>query len=157
MMNWIKRLFKKNNNQDWTVIEQGGQTSFVSSEIMKYFKSKLPNPSPNDLSSLIEDTVKIIISERIVEVGKDELKSLLVIEDKEVIKIAGQNFEILDEPKGHLIDNGCFIFDFVTKNGEKSQIEYFGVGLIRWVKKWKEDAGLKNPLTFLEWLKNLMA
>jgi len=155
MINWIKKILNTNTKSDWKVINNNGQKTVISPEVMNHFNSNLPNPDPADLKKLIDKTVKIIVLERIIEIGRDELQFLLEINNKEKIKITGQNLEIESKPQGHLLDSGYFIFDFFMENDEKYRIEFLGAGLIRWKKKWKEDAKLKNPLVFLEWLSGL--
>ncbi len=156
MINWIKKVFfNEHKKSDWTVINNNGRKTVISPEVMEFFNSKLPSPEPQDLKDLIDETEKIIISERIIEVGRYELKTLIVLDNSEQIKIAGQKLDILSEPQGHLLDGGHYMFDFVTKNEENHRIEYMGSVQIRWKEKWKEDAKLKDHVGLLEWLQDL--
>lgn len=151
MIKWIKKIFKKDN---WTIINDGEQKTVISPEVTEFFNSKLPSPDPMDLKKIIEEAKKIIVSERIVSVGRDELIPLIIVNDMEQIKMLGQKLNILSEPGGHLLDGGHYMFDIVTKNS-KHRIEYMGDVEIRWKEKWKEDAILKDHIGLLEWFKEV--
>ncbi len=153
MKNRIKRLFNKKT--DWTLIEKDGNKTLVSPDVMDFFNSKLPNPQPFDLSNLIDQTEKITISERKIEIGKIDFNVVAVLDKEDQIKTAGEKLDITTEPLGHVLDSGSYIFDFTTKSGENHFIEYMGSIQIRWKEKWKEDAQLKNHIGLLEWLNDL--
>ncbi len=155
MFKRIKKLLSKNKKSDFTVINNGDSKIVISSEVMAYFNSTLPSPNPKDLEKLIDETVKIIISDRIVEVGRDELFPICDINDKKGIEKAGEHLAIQQEPGGHILDGGYTIFDFYTKQKETHRIEFLGAGSIRWKEKWKEDARLKDGKKFLDWLYDL--
>jgi len=60
MLTWIKRLLGSNNNNDFTVIENGDRKVVISAEVMDYFNSTLPSPNPKDLEQLIHEITKCL-------------------------------------------------------------------------------------------------
>ena len=117
-----------------------------------YFVSDLPDPAQKDLDDLFDKTKSIRISQRTFD--ENPPKVILVIDDANTLKDVKDNFAIRDESPGHVMCIGTYLFDFITQNDEKHQIEYLGYGAIRWEKAWKDDAQLENPHQFLEWLAN---
>lgn len=160
MLNWLKKIFKKETNQPslddlFVTVQNGNSTTLYDKKMVEYLKSELPNPAQKDLDTLFKSTKEIIISERVSENSRLVEKEIVRRHTKEDIKIVQEKLVLKEEPRGHLMCIGSYYFNFKDDKGEVNKIEYLGYGSVRWESKWKNDASLSNPLAFLEWLTEL--
>ena len=177
MKNWFKKTFGKKEekkNQVFTAVKNESGTSLSDQQTVEYLQSELPNPTQNALSKLIENTESIIISKKEANGNKKEKVPITingitteieanVIEDVKIHEVTDPKeiqsirkvFVISDESKGHLMAVGDYAFDFIDKQGSSIKIEYLGFGAIRIEKIFKNDAELKKPIAFLNWLASI--
>jgi len=158
MKNWLKKIFgKKENEPTYKVVKKDGATKVYDQLTLEYLNSKLPNPNQAQLAALFDATETLILSRRVQEKNSNRLipEEILRITDKKVLQNCKAIFEISDDSKGHLMSIGTYLFDFVLQDGTVHQIEYLGYDALRFRKSWKNDAHLKKPQAFLEWLYTL--
>lgn len=82
-------------------------------------------------------------------------KELFQIDDeKKIIKIKSL-FEVQDTSNGSLRTSGEYYFEFESRDGQKTKVEYLPGGRLRSNELWKNDAILKRPMELLNWLASL--
>lgn len=177
MKNWFKRIFgkkEKENKPLFKEVREGNNVSLYDQQTVDYMESKLENPTQEKFFKLIEDSDKIIISKReanknkvvktpitlngkttYIEGNPVENVNIEEISKPEEIQEVLKHFEILDETKGHLMCVGNLMFEFINNNGNTIEVEYLGFGHLRIEKLFKDDAELKRPMEFLNWLNSI--
>lgn len=154
---WKNTAAKKGKLFGFKKVEKENKTTFYDKKTVDYLESELPNPTQQQFSTLIEGTASIIVSK--MEVNNStrhiEPKTILEIKEAEELNDVIKKFEIKDESSGHLMTIGDYRFDFITSTGQKITVEFLGAGCIRIAKHFKNDAELKQPDAFLEWLNSI--
>lgn len=154
---WKNTAAKKGKLFGFLKVEKESKTTFYDKKTVDYLESELPNPTQKQFTALIENTASIIISKMEVNNSTRQLepKTVAEIKEPEQLKASIEKFEIKDESSGHLMTIGDYRFDFITSTGQKITVEYLGEGCIRLAKYFKNDAELKQPDAFLEWLNSI--
>lgn len=139
---------------------ENGSGGLMDQLFSSYLVSELPDPKQQDLSDITNNTTKIEVFtyEQGAEVEggghsmvKKVQKEIIGLELKELLSC----FEIKEDKFSHLMSVGKFHFTFFSENNVLGEIEYLGDGVIRWSKKWKEDATLINKSKMENTLKKL--
>ena len=177
MRNWFKKLFRKKekkNTQLFKEVREGNNVKLYDQQTVDYLESELQDSTQDKFLKLIAKSEKIIISKK--EANKDKIVKTPIIANGKTIEIEGhpvesikfieitetqelqviqKHFEILNESKGHLMCVGNLLFEFIDKKGNSVEVEYLGFGHIRMKKVFKNDAELKRPMEFLNWLDSI--
>lgn len=175
MKNWFKNLFgKKENTELFKEVREGNNINLYDQTMVEYLESELANPTQDEFIKLIEKSEKIIISKRevnknkviktpitingkITEIEGNPVENVKVLEitDTQELQAIQKHFEILNDSKGHLMCVGDYLFNFINKQGNSVEVEYLGFGYIRIEEKFKDDAALRRPLEFVNWLNSI--
>lgn len=176
MKNWFKRILGKKEEAKpmFKEVRNGNQVSLYDQKTVEYMESELPNPSQEAFFKLIKEAEKIIISktetntDKVVKIPMsingetveinghptEKVQLAEITETEEVEKLKG-HVEIRDETKGHLMTVGNLSFEFIHKDRDSIEVEYLGFGCLRIEKIFKDDAELKRPLEFLNYLDSM--
>ena len=130
-----------------------GDVEVFDRQTSEWVVSTLPDPTQASLNEIASECDKIIIlkQERENENSNQLVKrTQLEITDPSQIHRFFKAIEINEEKEiGHIPCNGSFLFSFCRKGKEIEEVEYVIEGAIRMKHGWKDDAILKNPMSFL--------